>query len=143
MAMRRLTLRSQQGAGGVSRAAKAAEAATAEVDLAAAAEGSPTGGGAASTRRGEGEGVRHRAASRDTTERRNTLYPLSPRNGAHLSRTMPSSRTDSGTTVATVAAAAEEGAINGNGSNGVENGHNAVDATKTTTGMRAFLRCCQ
>ena len=39
--------------------------------------------------------------------------------------------------VATVAAAAEEGAINGNGSsngnNGVENGHNAVEATITRT----------
>ena len=119
---------------------------TGEVDLAAAAkEGSPTGGGAASSRLGEEKGVRRQgASSRDATER-NTLSPsLSPNGGSHLSRTMPSSRTDNGSTVATVAAAAaEEGARNGNGSsngngnNGVENGHNAVEATKTTTGMRA------
>ena len=148
MAMRRLALRSQRGADGVSRAEAAEEAAmTGKVDLAAAAkEGSPTGGGAASSRLGEKKGVRRQgASSRDATERRNTLSPsLSPNGGSHLSLRMPSSRTDNGSTVATVAAAAaEEGARNGNGSsngngnNGVENGHNAVEATKTTTGMRA------
>ena len=127
MAMRRLALRSQ--ADGI-LCAEAAEAATGEVDL--AAKGSPTGGSAASNRLEEKEGEEEEGASRDATER-NTLSP-------YISRTMPSCRTDNGSTVAT-AAAAEGAHSNGNGSsngnNGVENGHNAVEATKTTTGMRA------